>query len=108
MKINRLSIGGGIIGFMLGVVLPVGMGAADSNSNWIIKPHLFESLTEPPCSYVSTENRKGFVKPDDKVIAWLRGPHNGGTIPLRHFLSGPRIINDTYGLFFYDPEVELF
>ncbi|MDA7627647.1 DUF3179 domain-containing protein [Verrucomicrobia bacterium] len=104
MNINRLSIGGGIIGLMLGVVLPVGMGAADANSNWIIKPHLFESLTEPPCSYVSTENRKGFVKPDDKVIAWLRGPHNGGTIPLRHFLSGPRIINDTYGLFFYDPE----
>ena len=104
MNINRLSIGGGIIGFMLGVVLPVGMGAADSNSNWIIKPHLFESLTEPPCSYVSTENRKGFVKPDDKVIAWLRGPHNGGSIPLRHFLAGPRIINDTYGLFFYDPE----
>ena len=104
MNINRLLIGGGIIGFMLGVVLPVGVGAADSNSNWIIKPHLFESLTEPPCSYVSTENRKGFVKPDDKVIAWLRGPHNGGTIPLRHFLAGPRIINDTYGLFFYDPE----
>ncbi|HAQ99043.1 MAG: hypothetical protein ISQ73_16165 [Verrucomicrobiae bacterium] len=27
MNINRLSIGGGIIGFMLGVVLPVVMGA---------------------------------------------------------------------------------
>ena len=27
-----------------------------------------------------------------------------GAIPLRHFLSGPRVINDTYGLFFYDPD----
>ncbi len=32
------------------------------------------------------------------------GAHNGGAIPLRHFLAGPRVINDTYGLFFYDPD----
>ena len=67
------------------------------------KPGLFKSLTEPPCSYMSTEHRKGFVRYDDPAVAWIRGPHNGGAIPLRHFLSGPRIINDTYGLFFYDP-----
>lgn len=30
--------------------------------------------------------------------------HNGGAIPVRHFLAGPRVINDTYGLFFYDPD----
>ncbi len=65
---------------------------------------LFQSLTEPACSYVSTEHRKGFVRLDDPVIAWIRGPHNGGAVPVRHFLSGPRIINDTYGLFFYDPD----
>jgi hypothetical protein len=68
------------------------------------KPGLFQPLSEPPCSYCSTENRKGFVKPGDRVVAWIRGAHNGGAVPLRHFLSAPRVINDTYGLFFYDPD----
>lgn len=61
-------------------------------------------LNEPPCSYVLLQNDKSLVKPDDRVVAWIRGKHNGGAIPLRHFLAGPRVINDTYGLFFYDPE----
>jgi hypothetical protein len=70
----------------------------------VAKPGLFKSLTEPPCSYCSTQNRKGLVRPDDRVVAWLRAAHNGGAIPVRHFLSAPRVINDTYGLFFYDPD----
>jgi len=70
----------------------------------LAKPGLFKSLTEPPCSYCSTQNRKNFVQPDDRVIAWIRGAHNGGAIPIRHFLAAPRVINDTYGLFFYDPD----
>jgi hypothetical protein len=61
-------------------------------------------LTEPPCSYVITQDAKGLIEPTDPVVAWLRGRHNGGAAPIRHFLSGPRVINDTYGLFFYDPE----
>jgi len=73
-------------------------------SDVLAKPGLYKSLTEPPCSYCSTQNRKNFVQPDDRVIAWIRGAHNGGAIPLRHFLAGPRVINDTYGLFFYDPD----
>jgi hypothetical protein len=44
------------------------------------------------------------VKPEDRVVAWIRAVHNGGAIPIRHFLAAPRVINDTYGLFFYDPE----
>lgn len=64
----------------------------------------FRALTEPPCSYCSTQHRKGLVRSDDQVVAWLRAAHNGGAIPIRHFLSGPRVINDTYGLFFYDPD----
>jgi hypothetical protein len=44
------------------------------------------------------------VRPDDRVIAWVRAVHNGGAIPIRLFLSAPRVINDTYGLFFYDPD----
>jgi hypothetical protein len=69
-----------------------------------LKPDLFPALTEPPCSYCSTQNRKGLILPDDRVLAWIRASHNGGAVPLRHFLSGPRVINDTYGLFFYDPD----
>jgi hypothetical protein len=64
----------------------------------------FRALTEPPCSYCSTQHRKGFIQGKDRVVAWLRAAHNGGAIPIRHFLSGPRVINDTYGLFFYDPD----
>src|SRR5262245_11771879 len=70
----------------------------------VVKPNSFSPLTEPPCSYCSTQHRKGLVRVDDLVLAWIRGAHNGGAIPVRHFLSGPRIINDTYGLFFYDPD----
>jgi len=70
----------------------------------IARPGLYESLTEPPCSYCSTENRKGFITPNERVLAWVRGQHNGGAIPLRQFIAAPRVINDTYGLFFYDPD----
>jgi hypothetical protein len=91
-------------GLWLGLM---GGSAEDLSDNFLPilrQPGLFKSLTEPPCSYVSTEHRKGFVRYDDPAIAWIRGPHNGGAVPLRHFLNGPRIINDTYGLFFYDPD----
>lgn len=64
----------------------------------------FPALTEPPCSYCSTQHRKGLVEENDRVVAWLRAAHNGGAVPLRHFLSRTRVINDTYGLFFYDPD----
>jgi hypothetical protein len=70
----------------------------------VVKPGLYLPLREPPCSYCSTEHRKGLVRDDDLVLAWIRGAHNGGAIPVRHFLAGPRVINDTYGLFFYDPD----
>ena len=61
-------------------------------------------ITEPPCSYCSTQHIKSLVLPGDRVIAWLRAAHNGGAFPIRYFLSGPRVVNDTYGLFFYDPD----
>ena len=69
-----------------------------------VLPGKFKALTEPPCSYCSTQHRKGLILGEDRVLAWLRATHNGGAIPLRHFLSGQRVINDTYGLFFYDPD----
>jgi len=70
----------------------------------VVRPGLFQPLTEPPCSYCSTQHRKQFVQDDDLVLAWIRGAHNGGAISVRHFLAGPRVIDDTYGLFFYDPD----
>jgi Protein of unknown function (DUF3179) len=73
-------------------------------SKILARPDLFQPLTEPPCSYCVNQNLKGLVKPEDPVIAWIRGAHNGGAIPLRHFLAAPRVINDTYGIFFYDPD----
>lgn len=82
-------------------------GAANADEpprELVIAAGRFTPITEPPCSYCSTQHRKGLVRDDDLVIAWLRGAHNGGAIPVRHFLAGPRIINDTYGLFFYDPD----
>ncbi len=61
-------------------------------------------ITEPPCSYCSTQHIKSLIRGDDRVIAWLRADHNGGAFPIRLFLAGPRVVNDTYGLFFYDPD----
>ena len=49
----------------------------------------FRALTEPPCSYCSTQRRKGIVRDGDRVLAWLRTSHNGGAVPLRHFLDVP-------------------
>lgn len=78
--------------------------SAEDPGSILARPGLFKQLTEPPCSYCSTQNRKGLIRPNDRVVAWIRGAHNGGAIPLRHFLAAPRVINDTYGLFFYDPD----
>ena len=86
------------------IVAPLPALAAEETPKLLSKPGLFKSLTEPPCSYASTQNRKGFIRSDDRVLAWIRGAHNGGAIPIRLFLSAPRVINDTYGLFFYDPD----
>jgi len=94
------------------VALPAGEQQSDrrgestvpSTPKLVVQPDLFTPLTEPPCSYCSTQHRKGLVDGKEPVIAWLRASHNGGAIPIRHFLAAPRVINDTYGLFFYDPD----
>ncbi len=87
------------------LLFSVGVALADENARQLVaKPGLYEPLTEPPCSYCSTQHRKRMIQGHDRVVAWIRGAHNGGAIPLRHFLSAPRVINDTYGLFFYDPD----
>lgn len=92
------------IGFALLVASSACASGADAPREVLAKPGLYKALTEPPCSYCSTQHRKNFIRNDDRVLAWLRGAHNGGAISVRHFLAAPRVINDTYGLFFYDPD----
>ena len=87
----------------LAIATAVG-GMALYGAERIDKPGHFDALTEPPCSYCSTQHRKGFTGTDERVIAWIRAAHNGGAIPIKPFLSKTRIINDTYGLFFHDTD----
>ncbi len=85
--------------------IAAGQGTSEAPVEKILaKPGLFPQLTEPPCSYCVNQNQKGLVLPSEPVIAWIRGAHNGGAAPLKHFLTVPRVINDTYGLFFYDAD----
>ena len=102
MKSTILMIGMAFAIVVCGVSSVSGIQGA--TPQLIPRPGLYKPLTEPPCSYCSTQNRKGFVKPNDRVLAWLRAAHNGGAFPIRHFIAAPRVINDTYGLFFYDPD----
>ena len=105
MQMNQMKL---FVALALAWVLPVDIqlvaGEGSAQRKLIARPGLFQSLTEPPCSYCSTENRKGFVGGNERVLAWIRGAHNGGALPLRHFIAASRVINDTYGLFFYDPD----
>ena len=102
--------------FFLGAVLCCFVGQAmvqgqepkhdevDRSMKIVAKPDLFQPLTEPPCSYCVNQSLKSLIRDDDVVLAWIRGKHNGGAMPLRHFIAASRVVNDTYGLFFYDPD----
>ena len=92
------------LSFGLFILTASSVFAGEGPRDVLAKPGRHKSLTEPPCSYCSTQHRKKIISHEDRVIAWLRGAHNGGAIPIRHFLAAPRVINDTYGLFFYDPD----
>jgi len=69
-----------------------------------VKEGLHNSINGPACSYVADQHLKGFVLNDDRAVAWLRSKHSGGAVPIRHFLSVSRVINDSYGMFFYDSD----
>ena len=93
------------IPFLVGHDVPISAEGADEQAGVIklLDEHV-TPITEPPCSYCSTQHVKSLIRGDDRVIAWLRAAHNGGAFPIRFFLAGPRVVNDTYGLFFYDPD----
>jgi hypothetical protein len=112
MRNNRVELWVSFVGIVVSCLSSCGLAqeggdSQDTNSpvNSIhAKPGLYQQLTEPPCSYCVNQDRKQLIDPHDPVVAWIRGPHNGGAAPLRHFLAASRVINDTYGLFFYDPD----
>lgn len=72
----------------------------------IARPDFFKTLVNPPCSHCVDEakRRAQDLKPDDRILAWIRGNYDGGAIPYRFFLVPYRVISDTYGVFVYDAD----
>lgn len=72
----------------------------------IVKPDAFQTLISPNCSHCRDEARRRAteLRANDRVLCWIRGYSDGGTIPLRFFLNPYRVISDTYGVFVYDPD----
>lgn len=107
MTIRRCFLGA-VVFCLVGHVMLLGQDSKQNETGQaekiLAKPDLFQPLTEPPCSYCVNQALKSLVRDDDVVLAWIRGNHNGGAMPLRHFIAAPRVVNDTYGLFFYDPD----
>ena len=82
------------------------MGVAPDSPKTLFKPDLFQTLVDPDCSYCHVEEKRAgdVLKSDDRVLAWIRGDHEGGAVPYRWFLAPYRVISDTYGVFVYDPD----
>jgi hypothetical protein len=72
----------------------------------LIQPDAFQTLVNPQCSHCRDEakRRAGELRDDDRVLCWIRGYSDGGTIPIRFFLNTFRVISDSYGVFVYDPD----
>ena len=72
----------------------------------IARPDAFQTLVNPQCSHCRDEARRraADLRPDDRVLCWIRGYSDGGAIPFRFFLNRYRVISDTYGVFVHDPE----
>src|SRR5262249_41175651 len=70
----------------------------------VFRPEAFQTLVDPDCSYCRVEAKRavGALRDDDRVLAWIRGDHDGGAIPYRWFLVPYRVISDTYGVFVHD------
>ena len=85
-----------------------GEPASDATPKTLYKPEMFQTLVNPDCSYCVDENRRvaGSLRDDDRVLAWIRGDHDGGAIPYRWFLVPYRVISDSYGVFVYDPDAD--
>src|SRR5262249_24998650 len=80
--------------------------AQDGKGKLIANPDAFRTLVNPACSHCRDEakRRANDLKPDDRVLCWVRGYSDGGAIPYRFFLHPHRVISDTYGVFVHDAE----
>ncbi len=79
---------------------------AQEKSSLLSRPDLFETLVNPSCSHLVDEvqRRPNDLKPEERVLAWIRGYSEGGGIPHRLFFSKYPVISDTYGVFVCDPD----
>jgi hypothetical protein len=64
------------------------------------------TLVNPDCSHCKDEakRRKDDLRPDDRVLCWVRGKYGGGAIPFRFYLNPFPVISDTYGVFVRDAD----
>jgi RNA polymerase sigma factor (sigma-70 family) len=72
----------------------------------VARPEAFPTLVSPECSHGREEARRrgADLMAEDPVLCWVRGPYDGGAIPLRFFLNTHRVISDKYGVFVHDPD----
>jgi hypothetical protein len=77
-----------------------------AQSKVIARPDAFQTLVNPACSHCIDESKRRSkeLRPEDRVLAWIRGYSEGGAIPIRFFLNTYRVISDSYGVFVYDPD----
>jgi hypothetical protein len=80
--------------------------AAADEPRLVVKPDAFPTLVNPNCSHCVDEarRRQGELRPDDRVLCWVRGYSDGGAVPYRFFLNPYRVISDSYGVFVHDPD----
>lgn len=90
------------------LALLAGQPADQGSDRTLYHPEKFTTLVDPDCSYCRDEARRAgaALRDDDRVLAWIRGQHDGGAIPYRWFLVPYRVISDTYGVFVYDPDAD--
>jgi Protein of unknown function (DUF3179) len=82
------------------------LAPAGGSPRLVACPDLFETLVNPRCSHLADEDRRrpGELRPEERVLAWIRGYSEGGCIPYRFFFSRYPVVSDTYGVFVCDPD----
>jgi hypothetical protein len=88
------------------MAIAMGPGVAAAQPPVVVKPDAFQTLVNPQCSHCRDEAQRRVkdLRPDDRVLCWIRGYSDGGAIPIRFFLAPHRVISDSYGVFVYDPD----
>ena len=91
---------------LLLVLALAGVATAGDPPVLVEQPGALPTLVNPNCSHCRDEakRRAGELRPDDRVLCWVRGKYDGGAIPFRFFLNPYRVISDTYGVFVHDAD----